>query len=376
MLSNICLGGIVIKRKLLLVTLFFVGLFLVGCSGTGSVLIETSPRNAQVYIENKLVGTTPLHIPEVSAGGHNVTIRQQGYYPKSVRVAVQADRHTIVSETLVPQLSTVVSKAMTLSQPEHPVQLLLLRSFGRLSENVEQKHYWGSFIEKGDAELSIIMIELMVATGFLDISLKIGLMPNADEATALMVGGTTHLWSKTRITDDVYLVNPRFLQEQDAKPGGFVVIKEANKWKLLRMTNSPTTSPATVLRENEEWVQDLTQGMFAGDSSDSKAATNDQQLEVEPGWRTIKKWSGKGMKQTETFEVENHEWQIEWSATNEDFFGFLGVYLYKENGSLVSILVNQTGEGDGSTYIRGAGRYYLDIQGANIDWDIRVLDYK
>ena len=71
-------------------------------------------------------------------------------------------------------------------------------------------------------------------------------------------------------------------------------------------------------------------------------------------WRTIKEWAGKGNKQTETFEVTNHEWQLKWAATNEKVIYFFVVMLYKENGQYVSMPVNQTGEGDGSTYVRGA----------------------
>jgi hypothetical protein len=67
---------------------------------------------------------------------------------------------------------------------------------------------------------------------------------------------------------------------------------------------------------------------------------------------------------------------LEWAATNEKVIGFFVVMLYKENGQYVSMPVNQTGEGDGSTYVRGAGKYYLDITAANLDWEIRVLDYK
>jgi hypothetical protein len=55
---------------------------------TGSVAIESRPEGARVFIDDKLVGTTPLQVLEVAAGVHAVGLEHDGYrrWTSSVRV--------------------------------------------------------------------------------------------------------------------------------------------------------------------------------------------------------------------------------------------------------------------------------------------------
>lgn len=376
-----------LKQTVALAALLLAGMLLTGCSRSGSILVQATPNNTSVYINNKFIGMTPLLIPELPVGNTNITLRHQDYYPKTVKVLVRADETIVVTERLTPLLSRVVDNCLTLSKPEHPVQLFFLNSFARLPSSISSSYYWTSLAKEGDAELTISTIELMAMFEFFDLSLEIALSPNAEEMVVMTIDGTVHLWDKTKITNDIYIVNPIFSKEQPVSPGGFVVVREDSKWKLLRITSSAATDAETVIRENEEWIQSITRSVFSTRSSLEKLETSaaqsatpevsdDQSEDDTPRWRTIKEWAGKGNKQTETFEVTNHEWQLEWAATNERVIGFFGVMLYKANGQYVSMPINQTGEGGGSTYVRGAGKYYLDITAANLDWEIRVLDYK
>ncbi|MBY6274518.1 MAG: hypothetical protein CW346_20500 [Bacillaceae bacterium] len=50
----------------------------------------------------------------------------------------------------------------------------------------------------------------------------------------------------------------------------------------------------------------------------------------------------------------------------------------EENGTPVDVAVNHMGTGADTTYVRGrpGGRYYLEINAANIDWVVRVEELR
>jgi hypothetical protein len=54
----------------------------------GTVLIESRPTGAKVFLDGKLIGTTPLAMSSVSAGEHAVRLEYDGYrrWTSSVRV--------------------------------------------------------------------------------------------------------------------------------------------------------------------------------------------------------------------------------------------------------------------------------------------------
>jgi hypothetical protein len=54
----------------------------------GTVVIESRPTGAKVFLDGKLIGTTPLAMPSVSAGEHAVRLEYDGYrrWTSSVRV--------------------------------------------------------------------------------------------------------------------------------------------------------------------------------------------------------------------------------------------------------------------------------------------------
>jgi hypothetical protein len=65
---------------------------------TGALTIETRPAGAKAFVDGKLVGTTPLQIPEVATGLHEVRIERDGYLPwtSSVRV-VAGELHRVAA---------------------------------------------------------------------------------------------------------------------------------------------------------------------------------------------------------------------------------------------------------------------------------------
>ena len=94
-------------------------------------------------------------------------------------------------------------------------------------------------------------------------------------------------------------------------------------------------------------------------------------------WRTVARWSGNGMKQTQTFSIRSSEWRISWKTTREAFAGagILQVYVYGAAGELVSLAANRQGVGSDVSYVHAQpGRFYLDIGSANVDWEVVVED--
>jgi len=107
-----------LRQTVVLAALLLTGMLLAGCSRSGSILVQTTPSNTSVYINNNFIGTTPLLIPELPVGITNITLRHQDYYPKTVKVSVRANETIVVSEKLTPLLSRVVDSCLTLSKPE------------------------------------------------------------------------------------------------------------------------------------------------------------------------------------------------------------------------------------------------------------------
>ena len=64
---------------------------------TGALAVDSRPTGARVFLDGKPIGTTPLMVPSVAAGEHNVRLELEGYRPwsSSVRmVAAESNRVT------------------------------------------------------------------------------------------------------------------------------------------------------------------------------------------------------------------------------------------------------------------------------------------
>ena len=74
----------------------------------GALTIRTTPDEAFVYVDGKLMGVSPLNIPKLVSGGHEIRVAREGYedFVQQVRVAPYADDtlHWTLSP-VVPRLS-------------------------------------------------------------------------------------------------------------------------------------------------------------------------------------------------------------------------------------------------------------------------------
>jgi hypothetical protein len=97
-------------------------------------------------------------------------------------------------------------------------------------------------------------------------------------------------------------------------------------------------------------------------------------------WQEVAKWTGSGIKQTESFQINNREWRVSWQTTNEAFAG-AGIFQImvhrSSDDALVTLAANKQGIGSDVSYVRGnPGRYYLAINSGNVNWSVRVEDQR
>ncbi len=91
-------------------------------------------------------------------------------------------------------------------------------------------------------------------------------------------------------------------------------------------------------------------------------------------WRKLVSFAGRGNRQTDTFNVPHRKWRIKWKTMNEYEFGVFSIFVHTESGEFVDApVLSYVGAGSDETYLRsGPGEHYLQIQSANIDWEIIV----
>lgn len=95
-----------------------------------------------------------------------------------------------------------------------------------------------------------------------------------------------------------------------------------------------------------------------------------------PGkWRIVKTWQGKGIKNTEQFDV-SRQWRILWKSwKTDDSGGIIQIFVYKEAGSLVGMAANQQDAGQDTSYFHEAGNFYLTVNSANLNWWVQVEEF-
>ena len=96
-----------------------------------------------------------------------------------------------------------------------------------------------------------------------------------------------------------------------------------------------------------------------------------------PAWKEVRKFSGSGPKETESFDVASREWRITWRAKPTETAGYFGVTVHDSEDKLVSLAANTATGGGDTSYVRGRpGRYYLKINSANMAYGIVVEDQR
>ena len=69
----------------------------------GALALTSSPDGAQVVLNGKVVGKTPVVLNDLPVGSRAIVVRRDGYSPWSASVRVIANQRTTVRATLTPQ---------------------------------------------------------------------------------------------------------------------------------------------------------------------------------------------------------------------------------------------------------------------------------
>ncbi len=72
----------------------------------GTIEIVAEPAGAEISIDGKVVGTTPLKPVHVDVGAHEIKIGKPGFQPFAKSVTLVAEQHAAVSAALVPEVTT------------------------------------------------------------------------------------------------------------------------------------------------------------------------------------------------------------------------------------------------------------------------------
>ena len=70
--------------------------------GVGSIFVDTRPPGAEVWLDQRLVGETPMLIPDVATGSHNVEFKSGGYRDWATTVDVGSAARARVTASLDP----------------------------------------------------------------------------------------------------------------------------------------------------------------------------------------------------------------------------------------------------------------------------------
>jgi hypothetical protein len=66
----------------------------------GSLSVDSRPPGANVFIDGKLAGATPLVVPQIGAGEHAVRLEHDGYQPWSSSVRIVSGERNRVTASL------------------------------------------------------------------------------------------------------------------------------------------------------------------------------------------------------------------------------------------------------------------------------------
>jgi hypothetical protein len=82
---------------------------------TGSLVVSSSPVNAQVSMNGKYMGNTPLTLTDLAPGNYTILLELQGYQSSEGKVGVVAGQMATYSATLEPVQTTITSAATTVA---------------------------------------------------------------------------------------------------------------------------------------------------------------------------------------------------------------------------------------------------------------------
>ncbi|WFN35368.1 PEGA domain-containing protein [Methanogenium sp. S4BF] len=87
----------------------------------GSINIQSTPSNAEVYVDDVFKGYTPLIIRELGPANYHINLKLEGYQDWDASVDVSVDEQEKISANLYPSAGTSPSETTTPLSPVIPV---------------------------------------------------------------------------------------------------------------------------------------------------------------------------------------------------------------------------------------------------------------
>ena len=78
---------------------------------TGKLTVNSNPSGAEVYIDGKKVGTTPLRNYTIPEGIHEVAVRKAGYAERAYAISIKYGELKVLNVTLSPEIGKLTVKS-------------------------------------------------------------------------------------------------------------------------------------------------------------------------------------------------------------------------------------------------------------------------
>lgn len=89
-------------------------------------------------------------------------------------------------------------------------------------------------------------------------------------------------------------------------------------------------------------------------------------------WVEVKRWTGNGQKNTESFRITGGQWRIRYSSRSVNpALTIFQIYVYGIDPKSLDIAANSTEPGDDVSYMHKKGQFYLQINTSN-RWTVIV----
>ncbi len=85
----------------------------INLSRIGKLTVSANPTDAEIIVDDKLVGTGKYTSDRMSLGDHNITVRKKGFKPYNEKIKIEADKPINIS----PELITLVGQVELLVRP-------------------------------------------------------------------------------------------------------------------------------------------------------------------------------------------------------------------------------------------------------------------
>ena len=110
-------------------------------SGMGYITVKSTPKGADVFVDNEKVGVTPYLSEVINVGNHKISVSLEGYEPVAKRVDIEVDKE---SEVIFELVSDNIQKK-TDPQKNNKADIAAVKSklkSGKFSVNVNRKVYF------------------------------------------------------------------------------------------------------------------------------------------------------------------------------------------------------------------------------------------